>query len=159
MSFVLVGDLYTLRSALDIVSPSHIFLKGGLLVYQSSTNTMAQTTNTNPIAMSQPQIRVFRFFFLCRSIHVSLLPNVSIVFWLTSKQVRRGLISSGDIDSRMLQLRFRRGRRRRYVIGYRSLLFVEVDGHGEASPELGVANAGHLVFGEVWDGWVSSQSS
>jgi hypothetical protein len=35
------------------------------------------------------------------------------------------------------------------VIGYRSFLLVEMDGHREASPKLGVTNGSHLVFGEV----------
>lgn len=50
----------------------HRLLKGGLLKYHSSTNTIAQTTSTNPRAMSQPQILVFVLFLLFRSIHVSL---------------------------------------------------------------------------------------
>jgi hypothetical protein len=50
----------------------YVFLKGGLLVYQSSTKTIAQTTSTKPIAINQPQILVFFFFLLFRSIQVSL---------------------------------------------------------------------------------------
>lgn len=49
-----------------------MFLNGGLLVYQSRTKTIAQTTNTKPIAINHPQIVVFFFFLLFRSIQVSL---------------------------------------------------------------------------------------
>jgi hypothetical protein len=72
-----VGELYTECIAVscrleNVTCLLHRFLKGGLLVYHRSTNTMAQTTRTNPIAITQPQIWVLCLFFLFRSIHVSL---------------------------------------------------------------------------------------